>query len=171
MESESLYELWETLVNYIPGKDKIEAGEMFIKQCDDLGMSSEDIEILIDGNPILLVSLDRYFEDEEDEYYEEVPKCLTNKEKCFWPIGPYEIKNTDYLKNSNNFLIQQPDGDNYECASLSDMKRTAKSKESDGLKRKYYKGFFECSKAIMDEVRKSGAVPLGFGSGDFNDTV
>ena len=71
MESESLYELWETLVNYIPGKDKIEAGEMFIKQCDDLGMRSEDIEILIDGNPILLVSLDRYFEDEEDEDDEE----------------------------------------------------------------------------------------------------
>ena len=67
MESESLYELWETLVNYIPGKDRIEAGEMFIKQCDDLGMSSEDIEILIDGNPILLVAIDRYFEDEEDE--------------------------------------------------------------------------------------------------------
>lgn len=67
MESESLYELWETLVNYIPGKDKVEAGEMFIKQCDDLGMSSEDIEILIDGNPILLVSLDRYFEDESEE--------------------------------------------------------------------------------------------------------
>ena len=73
MESESLYELWETLVNYIPGKDRIEAGEMFIKQCDDLGMSSEDIELLIDGNPILVVSLDRYFEDEvdEDDYYEE----------------------------------------------------------------------------------------------------
>ncbi len=67
MEPESLYELWETLVNYIPGKDRIEAGEMFIKQCDDLGMSSEDIEILIDGNPILLVAIDRYFEDEEDE--------------------------------------------------------------------------------------------------------
>ena len=73
MESESLYELWETLVNYIPGKDRIEAGEMFIKQCDDLGMSSEDIELLIDGNQILLVALDRYFEDvvDEDDYYEE----------------------------------------------------------------------------------------------------
>ncbi len=73
MESESLYELWETLVNYIPGKDRIEAGEMFIKQCDDIGMSSEDIELLIDGNQILLVALDRYFEDEvdEDDYYEE----------------------------------------------------------------------------------------------------
>ena len=65
--------MWEILVNYIPGKDKIEAGEMFIKQCDDLGMSSEDIELLIDGNPILVVALDRYFEDEidEDDYYEE----------------------------------------------------------------------------------------------------
>lgn len=73
MESESLYELWETLVNYIPGKDRVEAGEMFIKQCDDLGMSSEDIELLIDGNPILVVSLDRYFEDEvdEDDYYDD----------------------------------------------------------------------------------------------------
>ena len=73
MESESLYELWETLVNYIPGKDRIEAGEMFIKQCDDIGMSSEDIELLIDCNQILLVALDRYFEDEvdEDDYYEE----------------------------------------------------------------------------------------------------
>ena len=67
MESESLYELWETLVNYIPGKDRIEACEMFIKQCDDLGMSSEDIEILIDGNPILSVAIDRYFEDDLDE--------------------------------------------------------------------------------------------------------
>ena len=71
MESESLYELWETLVNYIPGKDSIEAGEMFIKQCDDLGMSSEDIEILIDGKPILSVAIDRYFEDDLDENEDE----------------------------------------------------------------------------------------------------
>jgi hypothetical protein len=66
LESESLYELWETLVNYIPAKDKIEAGEMFIKQCDDLGLSSEDIELLIDGDLILSTALDRFFEDEED---------------------------------------------------------------------------------------------------------
>ena len=66
MEPESLYELWETLVNYIPAKDKIEAGEMFIKQCDDLGLSSEDIELLIDGDLILSTALDRFFEDEED---------------------------------------------------------------------------------------------------------
>jgi hypothetical protein len=67
LESESLYELWETLINYIPGKDRIEAGEMFIKQCDELGMSPEDIEILIDGDKILEVALDRYFLDDEDD--------------------------------------------------------------------------------------------------------
>ena len=66
MESEALYELWETLGNYIPGKDKIEAGEMFIKQCDDLGMSPEDIEILIDGDKILEVALERFFDEEYD---------------------------------------------------------------------------------------------------------
>jgi len=66
LESESLYELWETLVNYIPGKDKIEAGEMFIKQCDDLGLSPEDIELLIDGDQILEVALNRFFDEEDD---------------------------------------------------------------------------------------------------------
>lgn len=66
MESESLIELWETLKSYIPAKDRIEAGEMFIKQCDDLGMSIDDIQVLIDGDEVLEVSLDRFF-DEEDE--------------------------------------------------------------------------------------------------------
>ena len=66
MESESLYELWETLRSYIPIKDRIEAGEMFIKQCDNLGMSIEEIEELIDGDDVLQVALDKYFDDDED---------------------------------------------------------------------------------------------------------
>jgi len=70
LELESLYELWETLKGYIPGKDRIEAGEMFIKQCDDLGMSIEDIEELIDGDEVLQVSLDKFF-DEENDYEED----------------------------------------------------------------------------------------------------
>lgn len=66
MESESLYELWETLRSYIPIKDRTEAGEMFIKQCDNLGMSIEEIKELIDGDEVLHVALDKYFEDDED---------------------------------------------------------------------------------------------------------
>ena len=72
LETESLYELWETLKGYIPGKDRIEAGEMFIRQCDDLGMSTEEIEELIDGDEVLQVSMDRYFADEvDDEDYDD----------------------------------------------------------------------------------------------------
>ena len=71
LETESLYELWETLKGYIPGKYRLEAGEMFIRQCDDLGMSTEEIEELIDGDEVLQVSMDRYFADEVDEDYDD----------------------------------------------------------------------------------------------------
>jgi hypothetical protein len=66
MESDLLYELWETLISYIPVKDRLEAGEVFIKMLDDLGMSSDDIEILIDGDNTLQAAVDLYFEDEND---------------------------------------------------------------------------------------------------------
>jgi|TARA_B100001105_G_C22217960_1_gene368342 hypothetical protein len=72
LETESLYELWETLKNYIPGKDRIMAGEMFIRQCDDLGMSTEEIEELIEGDEVLQVAMDRYFaEDVNDKDYDD----------------------------------------------------------------------------------------------------
>ena len=66
MESELLYELWETLISYIPVKDRLEAGEVFIKMLDDLGMSPDDIEVLIDGDNTLQAALDVYFEEEND---------------------------------------------------------------------------------------------------------
>ena len=66
MESEQLYEMWENLKSYIPVKDRLEAGEVFIRMLDDSGMSPDDIEILIDGDNILQAALDNFFEDEED---------------------------------------------------------------------------------------------------------
>ena len=66
MESEQLYELWENLISYIPVKDRLEAGEVFIKMLDDLGMSPDEIEVLIDGDNTLQAALDLYFEDENE---------------------------------------------------------------------------------------------------------
>ena len=71
MESEQLYELWENLITYIPAKDRLEAGEVFIRMLDDSGMSPDDIEILIDGDNILQAALDNFFEDEDDNDDEE----------------------------------------------------------------------------------------------------
>ena len=66
MESEQLYELWENLITYIPAKDRLEAGEVFIKMLDDSGMSPDDIEILIQGDNTLQAALDLYFDEEDD---------------------------------------------------------------------------------------------------------
>ena len=66
MESEQLFEMWENLKSYIPVKDRLEAGEVFIRMLDDSGMSSDDIEILVDGDNTLQAALDNFFEDEED---------------------------------------------------------------------------------------------------------
>ncbi len=66
MESEQLFEMWENLKSYIPVKDRLEAGEVFIRMLDDSGMSSDDIEILVDGENTLQAALDNFFEDEED---------------------------------------------------------------------------------------------------------
>jgi|TARA_B110000908_G_C9982864_1_gene326270 hypothetical protein len=71
MESEQLYEMWENLKSYIPVKDRLEAGEVFIRMLDDSGMSPDDIEILIDGDNILQAALDNFFEDEDDNDDEE----------------------------------------------------------------------------------------------------
>ena len=71
MESEQLYEMWENLKSYIPVKDRLEAGEVFIKMLDDSGMSPDDIEILIDGDNTLQAALDVYFEDDDDNDDEE----------------------------------------------------------------------------------------------------
>ena len=45
---------------------------MFIRQCDDLGMSTEEIEELIEGDEVLQVAMDRYFaEDVNDEDFDD----------------------------------------------------------------------------------------------------
>ena len=108
-----------------------------------------------------------------DEDYDEASEGLTNADKCFWAIGPYDVQNADYLKNTNNFIIRLPgDSGNYECASLSDMKRAANLKGELGLDYRDYKGFYECSKELMDKVRKTGVTPLSFKPGvDFNFEV
>jgi len=71
MESEQLYELWENLISYVPTKDRLEAGEVFIKMLDDSGMSPDDIEILIQGDNTLQAALDMYFDEEDDNDDEE----------------------------------------------------------------------------------------------------
>ena len=37
IDTETLFELWEKVKEYIPAKDKLDAAETFVKLCDDGG--------------------------------------------------------------------------------------------------------------------------------------
>ena len=43
IDTETLFELWEKVKEYIPAKDKLDAAETFVKLCDDAGMEKDEI--------------------------------------------------------------------------------------------------------------------------------
>ena len=112
------------------------------------------------------VLIEKKFLVEEDDDYDEATDDVAKEDRCFWSIGPYDIKSTDFLKKPNNFLFQLPgNSENYECASLTDMKKTAV------LRNRHYNGYYECSNQIMNKVFETGQTPLYFGPGDYNENV
>jgi surface protein len=108
-------------------------------------------------------------EEEEEEDYEDAPEDVSSDQKCFWAIGLNDILIKDYLMNPNNFIIKlSGSSDNYECASLSDLKKSAKMKKQGHPY--MYEGFYECSPHIMDKVRNTGVV-VNFEHGDYIEEV
>jgi surface protein len=103
----------------------------------------------------------------EDEDYEEAPDDMPTEQTCFWGIGPYYISSAEYLKTPNQFIFKLPNSNNYECASLNDLKHSARIEGRQNV----YNGFYECSQRIMDKVRNSGAVPLSFRPDDYIESV
>ena len=71
VDNEFVSDLSDTLVSYIPAKEKLDAAEALIKLCDEFGFTSEDLYDIIDDNKILETAFSRYFadvmEDEEDD--------------------------------------------------------------------------------------------------------
>jgi hypothetical protein len=74
IETDFIFELWETIKQLVPAKDKLEAAERIIKACDDYGISKIDLEEMIENDKILQAAFDRYFaddfEDEDDDWDE-----------------------------------------------------------------------------------------------------
>lgn len=74
IETNFIFDLWEAMKPLIPAKEKMEAAERIIKQCDEFGISKVDLEDMIENDKILQTAFDRYFaddtEDDEDEWDE-----------------------------------------------------------------------------------------------------
>ena len=67
IETDFIFELWETIKHLVPAKDKLEAAERIIKACDDYGISKVDLEEMTENDKILQAAFDRYFIDDYDE--------------------------------------------------------------------------------------------------------
>lgn len=67
VNNEFIVDMWNTLVTYIPAKEKLAAAESVIKLCDEFGFTSVDLYDIIDDNKILEAAHSRYFADEFDE--------------------------------------------------------------------------------------------------------
>lgn len=71
VDNEFVSDLWDTMVSYIPAKEKLDAAEALIKLCDEFGFTTEDLYDIIDDNKILETAFSRYFADvlldEEDD--------------------------------------------------------------------------------------------------------
>lgn len=71
IDTETLFELWEKVKEYIPAKDKLDAAETFVKLCDDAGMEKDEINEYAGGDKILETAMDRYYDDEDEDYIDE----------------------------------------------------------------------------------------------------
>jgi uncharacterized protein YjbI with pentapeptide repeats len=80
----------------------------------------------------------------------------------------FEDKNIlKYLKkNPFNIIIKKINGE-FECESLTSLRQQYKNEPSG--KYKYY-GYYECSEQLMENVKKNGYTPLGFGISDYDST-
>lgn len=68
VDNEFVTDMWDTIVSYIPAKEKLDAAEALIKLCDEFGFTKEDLYDIIDDNKILETAFNRYFaDDDEDE--------------------------------------------------------------------------------------------------------
>lgn len=68
IETDFIFEVWEAMKPLIPAKDKMEAAERIIKQCDEYGISKTDLEEMTENDKILETAFDRYFVDDEEEW-------------------------------------------------------------------------------------------------------
>lgn len=64
---ELITDVWDTIVSYIPSKDKLAAAEALIAVCDEFGFTKTDFYDIIDDNKILETAFSRYFAGEQDD--------------------------------------------------------------------------------------------------------
>ncbi len=67
MTHEDIERIWDSVVHFIPEKQKLDAAVDFIKTLDSMGVEESEIKACADYDPKLEEAVNTVFQDNEDE--------------------------------------------------------------------------------------------------------
>ena len=66
---ENIERIWNSLVHYLPERNKLDAAIDFIKSLEDIGVEEDEIKASAEYDPKLEEAINTVFEEDEDEDY------------------------------------------------------------------------------------------------------
>ena len=69
MTHENIERIWNSLVNYLPERTKLDAAIDFVKSLEDMGVDEDEIKASAEYDPKLEEAINTVFDEEEDDDY------------------------------------------------------------------------------------------------------
>ena len=69
MTHENIERIWNSLLHYLPEKNKLDAAIDFVKSLEDIGVEEDEIKASAEYDPKLEQAINTVFEEEEDDNY------------------------------------------------------------------------------------------------------
>ena len=65
---ENIDRIWNSLIHYLPERNKLDAAIDFVKSLEDIGVEEEEIKASAEYDPKLEEAINTVFEEEDDDY-------------------------------------------------------------------------------------------------------
>ena len=69
MTHENIERIWNSLLHYLPERNKLDAAIDFVKSLEDIGVEEDEIKASAEYDPKLEQAIDTVFDEEEDDNY------------------------------------------------------------------------------------------------------
>jgi len=66
---ENIDRIWNSLIHYLPERNKLDAAIDFVKSLEDIGVEEDEIKASAEYDPKLEEAINTVFEEEEDDDY------------------------------------------------------------------------------------------------------
>ena len=65
---ENIDRIWNSLIHYLPERNKLDAAIDFVKSLEDIGVDEDEIKASAEYDPKLEEAINTVFEEEDDDY-------------------------------------------------------------------------------------------------------